>query len=512
MNNDLQKKLGIVLQYLQMGLNIIISFVYTPIMLNILGKAEYGIYNIANSIISYLSLLSLGFGASYIRFYSGYKNKCDEKGIERLNGLFMITFILIGMVAFLCGLFLSENVSLFFNDTYSTRDKEIAHILMVFMAFNLALTFPGSVFTSYISAQEKFVFQKIMGMISTVAGPFLTLPVLLMGWGSVGMIVVTTLIGIIVMLINIKFCISTLKMRFCFKHLDFKMLKDIARFSIFIAINQMIDQINWSTDKIILGKLCSSSAVTVYAIGAQLNTYFTNFSTAISSVFVPQIHRIESGYTDEDEKNRVHTMLFVKVGRLQFMVLILILTGFIFFGKFFIYKWAGNGFEVSFYVALLLMCPAIIPLIQNIGIEIQRAKNKHQFRSITYFFMAVINVFISIVFAKWWGEVGAALGTAISLIIANGIIMNIFYYKVLKIDIVYFWKEIAKFIPALLVPCSYGVALNCIYKFHNLLDFCGAILLYLLIFGASLYFLGLNKMERDTIKCFLQHKNKGDKE
>ena len=54
-----QIKLGIVLQYMQMGLSILISLIYTPIMLNILGQTEYGIYNLASSIISYLSLLFL---------------------------------------------------------------------------------------------------------------------------------------------------------------------------------------------------------------------------------------------------------------------------------------------------------------------------------------------------------------------------------------------------------------------------------------------------------------------
>ena len=77
MNSSVEKKLGVILQYSQMGLNILISFIYTPVMLRILGQSEYGIYNLSNSIISYLSLLSLGFGASYIRFYSRYKKDND---------------------------------------------------------------------------------------------------------------------------------------------------------------------------------------------------------------------------------------------------------------------------------------------------------------------------------------------------------------------------------------------------------------------------------------------------
>lgn len=509
MNSNTQRKLAVILQYAQMLLSILISFIYTPIMLKILGQAEYGIYNLSNSIISYLSLLSLGFGASYIRFYSRYKRQDDELGIGRLNGLFLITFLLIGTVALVCGVLLSENVELFFNDTYTENDKSIAHVLMLFMSVNLALSFPTSVFNSYIMAQERFVFQKLLNIIRTIIGPFLTLPVLLMGWGSIGMVVVTTVVGLFVDVVNILFCISKLKMRFDMSHPDFMLLKEIAGFSVFIAINQVIDQINWMTDKMILGKVCSSSAVAVYTIGAQINTYFTSFSTAISSVFVPQIHRIENTVADEKSRNHAHTELFVKVGRIQFMLLILILTGFIFFGRFFIRIWAGPDYGTSYYVALLLMCPAAIPLIQNIGIEVQRAKNKHQFRSIVYLIMAILNVAISIIFAMQWGEIGAAFGTTISLVIANGVVMNIFYHKVIKLDMLYFWREITKFIPALILPIGSGVILTLCYSFRGVLDFMIFIVVYLLIYCISMYLFGMNQSEKKLITKLLLRRNRG---
>ena len=90
--NISQRKVGVILQYGQMGLSTLISLFYTPVMLRILGQGEYGIYNLAASIISYLSLLSLGLGASYVRFYSRYKVHQDDNGIKILNGTYFLTF------------------------------------------------------------------------------------------------------------------------------------------------------------------------------------------------------------------------------------------------------------------------------------------------------------------------------------------------------------------------------------------------------------------------------------
>lgn len=499
-----QIKFGVILQYAQMALNILISLIYTPIMLRILGDSEYGIYSLASSIIAYLNLLSLGFGASYIRFYSKYKQAGDEEGVKKLNGLYMMVFGVIGIIALIAGLIFAFNVGIFFNETYTANDLYIAKILMIFLSVNLAISFPASVFVSYITSQEKFIFQKLVNMGKTVLSPCLCIAVLFLGYGSIGMVIATTAVSLIIDFFNIGYCFGKLKMRFSFRKPNFRLLKEIAFFSIFIAINQIIDQINWQTDKIILGKMINASAVAIYAVAANINTMYLNFSTAISGVFTPRIHKIVNDQEKtEEQKNTELTDLFVKVGRVQFLVLALILTGFIFFGQYFILKWAGEGYEKAYYVALLLICPATISLCQNTGIEIQRAKNKHQVRSIVYLCMAIINVGISIWFVSLWGEVGAALGTTISIIVGPILFMNFYYHFKLGINVLQFWKSILKILPGLIVPVIAGICMMLFYSFNGILDFILLIIGYVVIYCVSVYFLGCNKEEKNVIKRVL---------
>lgn len=506
-----QIRFGIILQYLQMGLSIIINLVYTPIMIRILGDSEYGIYQLVSSIISYLNLLSLGFGASYIRFYSRYKAVNDEEGVKKLNGLFLIVFTIMGIVAVIAGLFISFNVEIFFNDTYTSSDLDIARVLMIFLTINLSISFPASVFISYITSQEKFIFQKLVNIGKTVLSPILSIALLYLGYGSIGMVIVTTAISIIIDTINVLYCILKLKMRFSFKNPNLKLLKEIAIFSLFIAINQIIDQINWQTDKIILGKMTTSTVVAIYAVASTINSMYLNFSTAISNVYVPRVNRIVASSTNEEETNDKLTDLMIKVGRLQFFVMMLILTGFIFFGKYFIYRWAGENYEDAYYITLLLICPVTIPLIQNLGIEIQRAKNKHQFRSIIYLIVAILNVGISIWFCTLWGVIGTALGTTLSLIIGNIIIMNIYYQKALGINIIKFWKKILKSIPAFIIPVICGICLMIFYSFNSLIDFGLIMIAYTIIYFINVLLFGLNKEEKTELKNKLNmifHKSK----
>lgn len=196
-------------------------------------------------------------------------------------------------------------------------------------------------------------------MIKIVLNPFIVLPVLIMGYGSIGMVVATTFLNVVIEIANAIYCIRKLKMRFYFNNFDFKLMKEMTVFSSFIFINLLIDQINWNIDKFLLGRFHGTISVAIYGLAAQLNTYYLTLSTAISSVFIPRVHRIVAISNDNDEL----TKLFTRIGRIQFIILSLILTGLIFFGRPFVSMWAGYDYIDSYSISLLLIIPVTIPLI-----------------------------------------------------------------------------------------------------------------------------------------------------
>ena len=208
---------------------------------------------------------------------------------------------------------------------------------------------------------------------------------------------------------------------------------------------------------------------------------------------------------EKTEKKRELTELFTKVGRIQFIILALIASGVVFFGRYFITEiWAGNEYEHSYIVAVLLIGSASIALIQNIGIEIQRAEFKHQFRSIVYVIMALINLGLSIVLCQKYGAVGSAAGTAISLIVANGIIMNIYYHLRCNIDIIYFWKKILRLALGLIIPFAVGIGINVLWNNTSVVVYLLKILIYTAIYIFSMWIIGMNEYEKNLCKQFLK--------
>ncbi len=496
-----QLKVGSILSYLQMGLSIVVGMIYTPLMLRLLGKSEYGLYNTVSSTISMLSLLSLGFNTSYIKYYSKYKVQEDKEAIANLNGLFLTIFLVIGGVALACGSFLTANLKLVFGNGLTLAEYDIAKALMMLLTVNMAVSFPMSVFQNIISAHERFVFLKLLGMMKTVFSPILTIPLLLMGYGSISIVSVTLAVSIITDVSYLLYARKQLKVRFCFGKTESGLFKSLLVFTSFIAINMVVDQINKNMGKFLLARFCGTEAVALYSVGFSLYHYYSSFSTAISGVFTPRIHRIINT-TAEDivKQKRELTGLFTRVGRIQFLILALISSGLVFFGKEFIAFWAGEGYEESYHVSLLLIIPSSIALIQNVGLEVQRALNKHKFRSVAYTVMAVVNLVVTVILCPRYGATGTAVGTAISYIVANGFIINIYYHKACNIDIGVFWKSILRIIPGLVLPVAFGIAIKQFFDFCNVWMMLAGIVAYSSIYFVSMWFFGMDSYEKELLR------------
>ena len=145
------------------------------------------------------------------------------------------------------------------------------------------------------------------------------------------------------------------------------------------------------------------------------------------------------------------------------------------------------------------MIPVTIPLIQNTGINILYALNKHQFRSIVYACIAVLNVSLTIWWVEVYGVVGAALATCIAYVIGNILIINWYYYKIIGIDIPQFWKNIGKMCPVMLMMGTAAwvvldrLAVDTWFKFFG----CAAV--YTVIYFLLAYRFMMNQYERDTV-------------
>ena len=88
-----QRTAGIALSYATLGVQVVVMLAYTPFVLRILGQEEFGLYQLVQSVIASLGMLSLGFSGAYVRFFTRFSVAGDREGMASLNGMFMTVFL-----------------------------------------------------------------------------------------------------------------------------------------------------------------------------------------------------------------------------------------------------------------------------------------------------------------------------------------------------------------------------------------------------------------------------------
>ena len=449
-----QLKAGVVLNYVVIILNTVVGLLYTPYMLRMMGQSEYGLYSLVASVIAYLTVLDLGFGNAIVRYTAKFRAEKKTEEQYEMFGMFFLLYLVIGIIAFGIGLGLYFNVGTLFGNTMTAVELDRARIMMLLLVANLAFTFPMSIWGSIIQAYEDFVFQKSLNIFRIILNTAVMICLLHFGYKAVAMVVVQTIFNVLTLVLNFIYCRRKLNIHiyFRFKHFHWGFLKEVAIYSFWIFLNAIMDRVYWSTGQFVLGAMVGTAAVAVFAIAIQLEGMYMQFSTAISSVFLPKV----TAMVATNRSRKEISDLFIRTGRMQYIVLAYILSGFIIFGRQFIELWAGAGYSDAYIISLLFFIPLTVPLIQNLGITILQARNEMKFRSVLYIIIALVSLAMQIVLTRYFGGIGCAMGVSGALVVGQILIMNVYYRRRQDLDIKTFWKEISKMsiIPIVLIFSS----------------------------------------------------------
>lgn len=488
-----QLKAGAILTYVTLFLNSVIGLIYTPFLTLKLGQAEYGLYSLVASVVGSLTVLDFGFGNALIRYTAKLRAEKKDQKLKEMYGMFFIIFCGIALLALIIGLVVYFNTENIFSQNMTGEELRKMKIMLLLMVFNLCFTFVMSVYRSIIVAYERFIFQKVINLIRIVLNPLVMVIFLLFGYKAITMVVLQTIFNVLTLLADYYYCKRKLNIQFVFGKFDSAFLKEVSLYSFWIFLNAIMDKIYWSLGQGVLGVYCGTKIVAIYGIAIQLQQMYMSFSTAISGVLLPKITSMVSVSGNE----KAVSELFIKTGRLQFIIMSFVLCGFTLFGRQFIELWVGESYSQAYIICLLFFFPLLVPLIQNVGITILQAKNKMKFRCVSYVIIALISFLVSLPLSKHYGAVGCASSTAGALVLGQVIIMNIYYEKRIGLNIIGFWKEIIKMsiAPILISILSYQLLDYVIIDSY--FDLIVSIVLFTVLYLPIFWFASMNQYEKD---------------
>ncbi|WP_407721448.1 oligosaccharide flippase family protein [Ruminococcus sp. JE7B6] len=493
-----QLRVGAVMSYINMALGSLIPMFYTPVMLNLLGQSEYGLFKLASTVTSYLGLISFGIGSAVVRYLVKYRAEGDKDGEERMFGLFNIIFLVLSAITLVVGVVIAFNVGLIYGQSLSNEQLFEMTILVLILTINTAICFSATPYTAVVTCHERFIFLQIINIITTVLTPIANLFVLFLGFKSIGMVASSFALTIVIRIVYIIYVKSSIGIKPRYKNMPTYLVKELLIFSFWIFVSNVVNQLYNATDTVIIGAVpaLATVGVAIYNVGATFTNMMQSFTTGINSVLTPKINTM----VFTGSSNAELTDMVIRFGRLQAYIVALVCSGFIAFGQQFIKLWAGSDYSEAYWVCLATMIPICIPLVQSVALNIIVAQNRHRFRSLVYLGIAIVNVIGTILCVNQFGIIGAAVVSGVAYIIGPGLILNWYYWKKIGLEIPRFWKEIVKLF---IIPTIIAAVTIFILNFVTLdkwITLLIGIIIYTLVFAIVNWFIVMNDYEKDIFR------------
>ncbi|MBQ8475202.1 MAG: flippase, partial [Clostridia bacterium] len=171
-----QRRAGTILSYLYIVVNTLTVLLFQKIVIATLGESEYGLYQLAASIINYMSVMDLGFNNGIVNYTAQYRATGRDGDVKKLHGMFKMIFYGIGAVAVLIGGFLTLNVENLFSASMTAVEIQKSRVIMAVLTVNMGLTFAHSIYNAIIVACESFIFARVLTIARSLLNPLIMLP------------------------------------------------------------------------------------------------------------------------------------------------------------------------------------------------------------------------------------------------------------------------------------------------------------------------------------------------
>lgn len=454
MNSSKQLKIGAVISYVTIAFNIISGLLYTPWMVEIIGKSQYGLYTLANSVIT-LFLVDFGLSSATGRYLSKYNAAGDREGAERFLGAIYKLYLILD-AAILCVLtvvfFLIDGIYVNLTPVELSRFKVVYVISALFSVIN----FPFVTFNGILTAYEKFVPLKLADLLYRVLNIALTVIALLMGFGLYSLVTIHAVVGLLSLVYKFVVIRKTVPVRAKFSQTDKGIYKDIFGFSIWVTVSSLALRLVINITPSILGIVASSAAIAVFGVITTIEGYTYTITKALNGMFMPRIARILAGEQAKEDLNR----LFVGVGRFQMAVNGLIVAGFAVVGRHFIQLWMGEGYAQAYAGILLILLPGLFynPLqIANTAMVVEKKVRSMALVSVV---TGIINVALSFPLSMMFDVTGACVSICVAYIVRD-ILLHIIFRRELALDMGGFMKACyGRMAAPILLTVALGMVMN----------------------------------------------------
>lgn len=451
-----QRRIGFALSIVTLVGGGLVTLVLTPLYTRFLGPAEFGVYGLALSVAALIAMLPNTTASIYLHFHWKVRRSGGWGAVASLNSMFLAMSLCGLVLSLVAAVWLVQPGTTILTSGLTAQQAVLARYLSAVLSLNVGMTFVFSFFESSLLADERFILLRLIGIGRQIIGPLLFIPALLTLGTSQSLVWITVLVNAVTGAVSIVAVLRRPGRTFASMRGQLQHLVPMLRFGSFALVGAVIYQIYWNIDRVIVAGYWGAEEVGVLTVALQIATIFMLLSTSVSNVFAPLVNEYAS---DTNPWEKIGA-LFVRVGRYEAILIGLVLVEFLVIGRDFVSMWLGPNYEAAFVAAAVLMVGGFWPFVQSLGLDILKARNLHYFRTGALVVGAAAKIVLSLTLVARWGVVGGAMGTALALVVFDGVALNWYYGRRLGLPMRAFWGAIAPILAAVLGAVALGTLLN----------------------------------------------------
>jgi len=404
-------------RYMAITMDALIGLVLLPFNVHHLGQAAYGLWMLTASMTTYFSVLDLGFGGSIVKFIAYYRAKRDAHGLNEIASTLFCIFGVVGIVAYGIFVLTAFNISRVFNIT--PDQAATGRSLMLVIGVYVSLGFPFSVFGGIINGFQRYDLNNLVGVCSSLIVAVINVTMLLSGATLVQLVMVTTSVRIVTYFIyrlNAYQVFPALSLRPSL--FRWSRVREVTAFSVYVAIIDWANKLNYSIDAFVIGAYLSASAVALWTVPQRIAEMLQRLTNQFNGVLFPVV--VDSDAGQKPERLRA---LFVQGTRLS-LVSVMPLAGALFLLMSpLVQAWVGPRFEESIVVAQILIVVVAIRVGSATATIVLKGAGEHRLLAFTNAGAAVANVALSLLWIRRFGLIGQAMGTLVPVALTSLLIL-----------------------------------------------------------------------------------------
>jgi O-antigen/teichoic acid export membrane protein len=393
-----------------------VAFFLTPFVLASLGSSRYGVWMLVGSLTGYYGLLDLGFRAGLTQYLTRYLATGDYQSLNKTASTGVVALACCGGIIFLAALGLAGLAPLVFHVPGDLGGEVRWAILINGSAVGLQFClFP---FSAVFTATQRYDLANGIGISTRLLGALGTYLALHLGYGLVGLSVVTAGANLLDyalrwrlahwILPQLRVSLRTAALTYCWPLLSFGLWN--------VAIGASV-QLTAYSGELIIGAFAGTAAITPYALALSLTTYYANLFVPIGTVFFPAA-------TQLDAQRKTEEVRALYLWGSKMLVLLAgvsaVVMGFL-AGDFY-RLWIGPGLEEEGFTApaalfRILLLGAACAAGQRVGYQVLLGARSLRLLALLLGGEAACCIALAVCLVPWLGPKGmafAAGGTAVA--------------------------------------------------------------------------------------------------